>query len=118
MSKGKSKVQFADNINVLVETLNKWQSKHIDFKRAMERAEQASLAFWETKLESYIEDKDINNPLVKLLFAYRFKYFDSRAHDASQIPEELPTVLIEVDSKHNGGEFIPSEEQKPQRSIH
>ena len=116
MSLGKSLNQFAHNIGVVVATLHRWEDTYPQFAHAMDRAKQASLAFWEDRLEEYIEDKDINNQLVKLLFAHRFKWFDSRPKELEYIPEDRPTVEIKVTPSQQPFEL--NEEQKPNVVIH
>lgn len=117
MSMGKSLNQFAHNVGIVVGTLDNWSDAHPDFATALIRAKQASLAYWEDKLENYITlGKDVNAPLVKLLFAHRFRWYDSRPKELETPPEPVAvTVTVE---QGNHPPFELKEDQKPNVILH
>lgn len=119
MSLGKSLNQFAHSISVVTGTLHNWSELYPDFDEAMERGKQASLAYWEEKLEDYITlGKDVNAPLVKLLFAHRFKWYDSRPKDLEIPVIEQPNITITVDPGKHHEPFVMKEDQKPNHLVH
>ncbi len=117
MSLGKSFNQFAHSIDVVTGTINTWRKTHPDFETASQRAEQASLAYWEDKLEEFILDKDVNTQLVKLLFAHRFKWYSCRPVESNQNTIDIPKVNITV-SPGSENTFTLNDEQKPNCSVH
>lgn len=119
MSLGKSITQFAHSINVVAPTIATWEEVYPDFAIAMDRARQASLVFWEDKLEELILDKDINTPLVKLLFAHRFRWYDSRPREDER-PLELDRepLRVVIEKGNDNIPFALNENQMPNPSIH
>lgn len=119
MSLGKSITQFAHSINVVAPTIATWEEVYPDFAIAMDRARQASLVFWEDKLEELILDKEINTPLVKLLFAHRFRWYDSRPREEEQSLEVKQEPLrIVIEKGVDDTPFTLNENQMSNPSIH
>lgn len=119
MSLGKSISQFAHSIGVVANTLSTWEETYPDFSIAMDRARQASLVYWEDKLEEMILDKEINTPLVKLLFAHRFRWYDSRPReDDRPLEAEREPLRIMIETGKDNSPFVLNENQMPNPSIH
>jgi hypothetical protein len=74
---GKSVTQFARDIAVSKSTVYRWATIHPEFSDALDMARDWSEAFWEDKYISFMTDKSVNAPLVKLYFANRFQWKES-----------------------------------------
>jgi transposase-like protein len=74
---GKSITQFARDIGVSKSSVYLWATVHPEFSDALDTARDWSEAFWEDQYISFMTDKSVNAPLVKLYFANRFQWKES-----------------------------------------
>ena len=91
MANGGSITQFAAHIGIARSKIYEWAKRHPDFGDALERAREASEAYWEKELQGMMYTREVNAPLVKLYMANRFGWHDkaevdNRSSDGSMSP--------------------------------
>jgi hypothetical protein len=92
---GKSIVQLARELRVSRSTIYLWAEENPEFSDILACARDWSEAYWEDKFLKYMEDRNVNAPLVKLYFATRFKWREA-AVETEEVETPAPvSVTVE-----------------------
>jgi hypothetical protein len=90
---GKSITQFARDIGVSKSSVYLWATVHPEFSDALDTARDWSEAFWEDQYISFMTDKSVNAPLVKLYFANRFQWKENSEPTVAQVADKVIEVV-------------------------
>jgi transposase len=100
---GASKTEMAEGIGVLIETLNAWAIKHVEFSIALKTARQKSQVWWETigRLAASTPDSKINPTHYIFQMKNRFREDwndtrETRITGAGGGPVEIETRTIDM----------------------
>lgn|SRR5574343_730380 len=69
---GKSFAQMAAALDIDKDTLYHWRTQHEEFSVALSRARTYAQAWWETKGQDGLSNRDINPGMYKIAMAARF----------------------------------------------
>ena len=89
---GKSVTQLARHLKISKKTIYNWADANPDFLHALELAQEWSQGYWEDQLESFMTDRTVNAPLVKLYFANRFGWRDTDTQETKSEPITINIV--------------------------
>ena len=100
MANGKSVVQFCAAIGIARKTFYEWVKNNSEFSNTFTQAKTMCEAHWETELQSMMYDNKVNAPLVKMYFANRFDWSDSKqvdhtSSDGSMTPTKIERVVLD-----------------------
>tara|TARA_R110000868_G_scaffold398579_1_gene671796 strand:- start:401 stop:913 length:513 start_codon:yes stop_codon:yes gene_type:complete len=81
---GKSVTQLAKHFRVSKSTVYLWAQQNKEFSDALTLARDWSEAYWEDKFVGFMQDNQVNAPLVKLYFANRFRWTDKQVDQKTE----------------------------------